>query len=78
MRRGFRKLHLDSGVWEYRIGTANIQIFSPAGLKFCPTVSEVTGLSWDAIERGRYKRTGENEVVPSQVREWILNASEVK
>lgn len=70
MRSGFRKLHVRSEIWEYKIGKNAIQLFSPDGKKHVTSQSEVTGMSWDDLERGYWKGWFKG-VTPSQVKTWI-------
>lgn len=74
IRKGFRKLVLDSGTWQFKIGEIYVQIFSPSNKKYCPNHSEITGLSWDSIERAHWKNRGSDHfanIRPSTVRKWI-------
>jgi hypothetical protein len=71
-KRGFRKLVLDSGTWLYKVGKGHIAIISPTGQKHLTDQSKVTGMSWDTLERGYWKKwfTG---IGPGMLREWIEN-----
>lgn len=74
IRSGFRRLVLDSGTWQFKIGESYVQIFSPDGKKYVPDHSQVTGLSWDTLERLHCKNRGSDHpgnIRPSKIREWI-------
>ena len=70
IRSGFRKIVLESGTWTYRVGRQYVVIFSPTGQRFCPNHSEITGLSWNAIERAKWKGAAA-AITPSVIQTWI-------
>lgn len=55
--------------YRYKVGRAYVDIRLPEGSRLTPTLADVTGLSWDEIERGKYKRYF--SVTPQQVKEYI-------
>jgi hypothetical protein len=66
-----RKITLASGVWEWFVGKTNVLIWSPSGEKHVTNMSKVTGLSWNAIERGKRKNTPSGWLCPSHIRAYI-------
>jgi len=74
-----RKLHIGNEVWTYKMGHRHVVIRHPDGLKSSiANKSQVTGLSWDTIERGEWKRTSDAHVYPRQIKKWIENNLKVK
>lgn len=65
----FRHLHLSSGTWRYFIGRRGVLIYGPEGQRMYAPLPDVTGLTSDAIERGKWK--GWFSVAPSTVRKYI-------
>ncbi len=61
---------LDSGTWQYRIGSGDIVIFSPNDSRYLTNQSEVTGMSWDNLERGYWKGWFKG-IGPGDIRKWI-------
>lgn len=51
-----RKVHIGTEVWEYRLGKGSAVIFHPNGYKTVVDYSQLTGKSWDDIERGHWKK----------------------
>ena len=73
-RNGFTQLVLDSGTWQYKVGMGNVTIYSPEGVRSCPNHSQVTGLTWNAIERCHWKNSGTDHMAnikPSTMKKWI-------
>jgi|TARA_Y100000310_G_C20691033_1_gene822213 hypothetical protein len=56
LRSGFRKLQRSNGLWQYKIGVGGIVIFTPENKRILTNQSKVSGLSWDNLERGYWKR----------------------
>lgn len=65
-------LVLPSGTWRYRVGHRFVVLYSPVGTKHVVDISTITGRSWDTIERGRWKRTMDGAVLPSDIRKCVL------
>jgi hypothetical protein len=66
-----RKLHINDEEWQYKIGKSGaIVIFPPNGRKVLTDASEVSGLSWDEVERGTWK--GWFHLKPSMIKDWII------
>lgn len=68
-RSGMRKLHLVSGVWQYRIGRNSILMYSPAGKRYCVRTAEMIGWPQHEYEKAKHKRSVQIE--PSQIQWWI-------
>ena len=67
-----RKLHISGQVWTYRIGRHTIVIRYPDGIKTVRAeCSDVTGLSPDIRDRGKWKGTSDAWVKPAQIKNWI-------
>lgn len=75
IRRGFRKLVLDSGVWQYCIGkTGFVVIFSPTMYRYLTNQSVLTGISWNDLERLCWKNSGYDHpgnLKPSHIKLYI-------
>lgn len=69
MRKGYRKITVGNTDYEYKVGRAYVDIRPPEGSRMTPDLRQVTGLTWDAIDRGKWKRTF--SVTPQQIREYI-------
>lgn len=68
-----RTLKLDDGSeWKFKIGTAYVILKSPEGKRRNVSISQLTGRSWDTIERGKHKKTSDGMVTPRHIREYIL------
>lgn len=68
---GFHRIHRLDGLWQYRIGrSGGIVLFSPNNTRIKTDQSEVTGISWDEIERASWKgyATG---IKPSNIEHYI-------
>lgn len=69
-----RKIHLPSGVWEYKIFKGHrVIIWSPKGEKHVADTRKLTGRSWETLERGVWKHTCDANIYPSEVRDYILS-----
>lgn len=69
MPKGYRRITVGGVDYEYKVGRAYVDIRPPEGERMTPTLAEVTGLTWDEIERGKWKRYF--SVTPQQVKEYI-------
>jgi len=68
-QKGVRKLVLESGIWWWRKGRNVIQLWGPNGFREVADIADVSGWSWDSIERGTRKRYF--SLKPQQVRDYI-------
>jgi hypothetical protein len=64
-----RRIVVDGVGYEYLIGRSNVRITSPDGTSRAASLDDVTGLSWDQIERG--ERKGYFSVTPSVIAAFI-------
>lgn len=72
-----RKIHLPSGVWEYKIfPTCTIVIWAPDGRKHVADTPKLTGRTWDTLERGKRKITRDGMIEPHEVRDYIISELE--
>ncbi|KKN63691.1 hypothetical protein LCGC14_0499260 [marine sediment metagenome] len=69
MSKGYRKISVGGVNYEYKVGRAHVDIRPPGGARMTPDLRQVTGLTWDEIERGTWKRYF--SVTPQQIREYI-------
>jgi hypothetical protein len=65
-----RNLVLSNGTWKYKIGRSFILIVSPNGKRHLTNQSEVSGLSWEQLERGYWKKWFSG-IKPSMIKDWI-------
>lgn len=66
-----RELNLNGQVFKYKVGKTYVNIVLPDGSRVHPTLSEVSGLSFDEVERGQHKRWF--SVTPSMLKNYIEN-----
>ncbi len=66
-----RKIVVGEQEFHYQVGRSYINIRLPDGSRVTPSLPEVTGLSWDEVERGQWKRWF--SVTPANIREYIEN-----
>ncbi len=69
MSKGYRKISVGGVDYEYKVGRAYVDIRPPEGARMTPDLRQVTGLTWDEIERGTWKRYF--SVTPQQIREYL-------
>lgn len=69
MSKGYRKIVVQGVEYEYKVGRSYVDIRPPEGARMTPDLREVTGLTWDEIERGQWKRYF--SVTPKQIKEYI-------
>jgi hypothetical protein len=67
----YRKMTVDGENWEFKIGRSNVHMRAPDGKGHVVNFSQLTGRSWDTLERGQHKRTTDGMVKPGHVRGWI-------
>jgi len=66
-RRGFRKIHHKSGVWQYKIGNRDAVLYSPDGDRHLVSCGILARL--DDFERARWKRY--DQITPQMIVDWI-------
>jgi hypothetical protein len=69
-KRGYRKIHFADSVWQYRISGSNVHFISPDGIRYLVDHSEMTGMSWEDLERADWKGYYP-QLTPSFIKEWI-------
>ena len=72
---GMRNLTVGGQDFKYKVGKTCVNIILPDGSRIHPTLSEVSGLSCDEVERGQYK--GWFSVTPSMLKDYIENHLEL-
>jgi hypothetical protein len=70
-RRGARRLVMGTSVWWWYSKGKGIEIWSPQGKRQVTDASTVTGRTWEAIERGYWKKTSDCSVTPGHIRAFI-------
>lgn len=67
--KGYRSVHINGQEWGYRIGNDNLVARSPKGQRKTFKLTEVLGISWDAIDEGR--RNGTLQITPAIIKEKL-------
>ena len=70
-RKGFRLLTMPDGVWQWKAGKSNVCMYSPVDKKQVASISAVTGLSCDNVERAAWK--GYLQITPKHIQAYIDN-----
>lgn len=69
-----RKLHLDHEVVEYSVHKSGTVMFRfESGQKMVTSIAKIKGIEESVFERGRFKRTSDAQVTPSELKEFIMN-----
>ena len=73
MGRRYRKLQHNRICYQYFVGKSHVEIIIPGDppRKLVPTIWDLKGISVEAFERGRHKRTRDGAVTPLEVIEYI-------
>jgi mRNA-degrading endonuclease RelE of RelBE toxin-antitoxin system len=66
-RRGFRKIHHHSGVWQYKIGNQYVILYSPDNYRHLVSCETMSGR--DDWERAGWK--GYDQITPQMIVDWI-------
>lgn len=67
-----RKIIVDGKEYKWRCGRSYVVIRNEK-TSWCIPAWEITGVTADIFERGRYKQTSDGMVKPSHVANWIKN-----
>jgi len=73
--KNMRKLTVAGQHYEYKVGKTCVNIVLPDGSRVYPTLSEVSGLSFDEVERGQYKKWF--SMTPSMLADYIKSHLEI-
>ena len=73
-----RKIVVDGQNWQFMIGRSFVKVVSPSGQGYVANHSEVTGRSWDTLERGIWKKTSDGMVTPANIEVFIRNLLDFK
>lgn len=58
--------------WKWRVGSrSGVVAYSERGERLCARAHEVKGVPAEVFERGRWKRTSDGSVTPSEVADWM-------
>lgn len=67
-----KAVHIKGKEWNYKIGRGNIVISNPITTKkHLVGLSTLTGRASDVVERGRWKKTSDGMIKPSDVKKFI-------
>lgn len=58
-------------IWTWRATRGTVAIRDPRRKKYAVPMTEITGCSWDQIERARHKLTRVCEATPRKVKTYI-------
>lgn len=64
-----RRIVVDGQTFKWKVGRSNISFVLPGGLRSYASFVEVTGVDWNEIERGQWKRYF--KITPKQVADFI-------
>ena len=68
-----RKIHIGNEEWEYRVGKETVVLQTPLGSKMYIGCHTIKGLSPDDFERGKWKKTSDGMITPSEIKAYIEN-----
>lgn len=68
-RKGYRLITVGFKTWQYCIGSGYVEAICEDGVRKCDSLSVVTHLTWDNIDRARHKRYF--SVTPKQIAAWL-------
>lgn len=67
-----RKIVVGNANWEYRVGDTYVVAKNPTTNKGARiTISELTGVSWDEIQRAKRKGSNWGGVTPAHIAKWL-------
>lgn len=69
-----RKITVGDLDYRWIVSKSKVVIYSPSNegpVKHAVSISDVTGRTLDAVERGRWKKTSDGMVTPRQVAKYI-------
>jgi len=66
-----RKLHIGNEEWQYKIGEGTVVVKTPDGKRFNIGCHEVKGLSPDDFDKGKWKKTSDGMITPSELKAYI-------
>jgi hypothetical protein len=66
-----RKLHIGNEEWQYRVGNGTIVVVTPLGSKVYIQCHKVKGLTPDEYDRGKWKKTSDGMITPSELKAYI-------
>lgn len=72
----FRKLIVKDAEWTYYIGKTSAVLRAPDGRKKTVGLDVLTGRSFDILDRGRWKKSSDGMMTPSDVAAYIEKCEE--
>lgn len=72
-KRTGRNLMVAGKNWKWQLGKTNVVAYCENGTKLVAPAWTVKGVSQEVYERGKWKRTSDANVLPSDVVNWIEN-----
>ena len=66
-----RKVHINGEEWSWKPAKDRVLISNPDGVKWNVRLDILLGISFEAIEKARHKRTNDANVTPSIVKDYI-------
>jgi hypothetical protein len=74
-----KQIHLGAEVWKYRMSGDCAIVISPCGKRTNVRIVDLLGITWDDVERARWKQTSNANVHPSDVKAYIeLHGKEMR
>ena len=67
----WRTISVNDEIWKFHIGRTKIFLLSPNNVKYIRTQSQITGMNWDSLERGYWKKWFKG-IGPKMIQEYIL------
>lgn len=67
-----RKIHLDNEIVEYDVGSTYIKFRFSDGASLVAKACDVKGVTPDTFERGRYKKSSDGQIKPSDIKKFLL------
>lgn len=66
----WRKIVVGGAEWKYHVGKIHTEARC-GERKLLGKLTDITGLTWDVLERGQWKRTSDGAITPKHIADWI-------
>lgn len=73
LKRPGRELTVAGKKWKWQVGRSNVVAYCENGTKLVAPTWTIKGVTPAVYDRGRWKRTSDASVLPSDVAKWIEN-----